>query len=73
MQLILDKKIKKLPQEKQRQVIEYVDLLIAKYEKKAENKGKKKHRFKFDWKGGLSELKDKYTSIELQKKALEWR
>ncbi len=73
MQGTLDKKIKKLPQEKQMQVIEYVDLLVARYKKKAESKGKKKHRFKFDWKGGLSELKNKYTSVELQKKALEWR
>ena len=26
-----------------------------------------------DWAGGLSEFRDQYTSIELQKKALEWR
>jgi hypothetical protein len=27
---------------------------------------------KFTWEGGLEELKDEYTSVELQKKALEW-
>ena len=30
-------------------------------------------KFKFDWEGGLSEIKDKFTSIQLQHKALEWR
>ncbi|HET6402312.1 MAG TPA: DUF2281 domain-containing protein [Candidatus Kapabacteria bacterium] len=27
---------------------------------------------RFTWEGGLEELKDEYTSVELQKKALEW-
>jgi len=26
-----------------------------------------------DWAGGFSEFKSQYTSLELQKKALEWR
>jgi hypothetical protein len=26
-----------------------------------------------DWAGGFSEFKSQYTSIDLQKKALEWR
>ncbi len=30
-------------------------------------------KFKFDWEGGLSEIRDKFTSIQLQHKALEWR
>ncbi len=66
---IIEKKLKKLPPDKQKEVSDYVDFLVKKYE----SKGKKKHKFKFDWKGGLSELKNKYTSVELQKKALEWR
>ena len=28
---------------------------------------------KFDWAGGLKELRDEYTSVELQEKASEWR
>lgn len=35
------------------------------YERKAE-------RFKFDWEGCLSEIKEKFTSVELQHRALEW-
>ena len=30
-------------------------------------------KFKLDWVGRLSELKDQYTSVELQHKASEWR
>ncbi len=32
-----------------------------------------KKKPKFSWVGGLKELRDQYTSVELQKKALEWR
>ena len=32
-----------------------------------------KKKPKFDWAGGLKELRAQYTSVELQKKALEWR
>ncbi|MDP2766187.1 MAG: DUF2281 domain-containing protein [Candidatus Methanoperedens sp.] len=40
---------------------------------KENRKKKTKKGFKFDWEGGLSKLKEKYTSVELQHKALEWR
>ncbi len=30
-------------------------------------------KFKFDWGGGLSNLKDELTSVELQHKVSEWR
>lgn len=33
---------------------------------------KKATDFDFKWVGGLSELKDKFSSVELEKKALEW-
>lgn len=32
-----------------------------------------KSKFSFDWEGGLSKLKDNFTSVELQHKAMEWR
>lgn len=48
---------------------EKVDFLLSKYQER-EVVGK---RFKFDWEGGLSDLKEKFTSVELQHKALEWR
>ena len=36
-----------------------------------ESRGKKKPTF--NWAGGLKELRDEYTSVELQEKASEWR
>jgi len=32
-----------------------------------------KKKPKLDWFGGLKEFKVKYTSVELQKKSVEWR
>ena len=48
---------------------EKVDSLLSKYQER-EVVGKK---FEFDWEGGLSDLKEKFTSVELQHKVLEWR
>ena len=48
---------------------EKVSFVLSKYQER-KVVGKK---FKFDWEGGLSELKEKFTSVELQHKALEWR
>jgi hypothetical protein len=33
----------------------------------------KQKRLRLSWAGGLREYRDRYTSLELQKKALEWR
>jgi hypothetical protein len=30
-----------------------------------------KKEFKFEWEGGLSEIQEEFTSVELQHKALE--
>ncbi|MFA7236215.1 MAG: DUF2281 domain-containing protein [Phycisphaeraceae bacterium] len=30
-------------------------------------------RLRLDWAGGLSHLRDRYTSVELQHQAMEWR
>ena len=61
-------KMEELPTELKKEVLDYIEFLLQKYGKKT-----KKKRFKFDWEGGLSELKGKFTSVELQHKALEWR
>jgi hypothetical protein len=41
--------------------------LLEKQEKKSGRK------LRQDWAGALKEYRDQYTSLELQKKALEWR
>jgi hypothetical protein len=38
-----------------------------------ENDKKKKTKLSQKWANALSDYRDKYTSLELQKKALEWR
>jgi len=59
--------VKKLPPELKREVEDFVNFLI---EKKARKQGRKLRQ---DWAGALKDYRDKYTSLELQKKALEWR
>jgi len=66
-------KIKKLPGHLIPEVIDYIDFLINKYGDNDLEKNDKKDGFKFDWEGDLSELKDQYSSVELQHKALDWR
>ena len=51
-----------LPKQIQQQVLDYIEFLLDKYQKK-DNKNTK---FSFDWENGLSELKHDYTSVELQ-------
>jgi hypothetical protein len=63
----IEEKIKQLPPELHREVEDYIDFLVQKTQKM---RGRK---LKLDWIGGLKEYRDKYTSLELQKKALEWR
>ncbi|NOZ70003.1 MAG: DUF2281 domain-containing protein, partial [Deferribacteres bacterium] len=50
------------------EALDYIEFLLQKY-----GGQEKQGKFRFDWEGGLSELKDKYSSVELQHKALEWR
>jgi len=61
--------IKQLPPELQKEVEDFALFLL---EKRA-NKRKKKSFLNQDWAGGLKEYRNVYTSLELQKKSLEWR
>ena len=60
----LQTKIEHLPPEFQQEVIDFIDFLIYKYEQnQTSNKTKS---FTFSWAGKLSNLKNKYSSVELQ-------
>ena len=61
-----------LPKNIQRQLIEYAEFLIEKSKQNRKSK-KVRHNFTFSWENGLSELKDQYTSVELQHKINELR
>ena len=63
---VLEEKIKQLTPEEQEQVLKFIDEIIS------AKKPKEKRKLKFDWAGGLADLQDKYTSVELQKKINEW-
>ncbi|HID86246.1 MAG TPA: DUF2281 domain-containing protein [Anaerolineae bacterium] len=58
--------VKVLPPELQHEVEDFVQFLLEKRARKPKGK------FKFDWEGALEDLRDQYTSVELQHKALEW-
>jgi hypothetical protein len=60
-------KLKRLPQYLKKEVEDFVDFLLEKRTKKNSKKPT------LNWIGGLKEFKDQYTSLELQKKANEWR
>ena len=71
---IIHTKVGQLSGELQREVLDYIEFLLYKYDQKnSQNHRGKKEKFRFDWEGGLLKLKGQYTSVELQHKALEWR
>ena len=65
---IIHAKVGQLSDDLQREVLDYIEFLLQKYRHQV-----KQERFQFDWEGGLSTLKGRYTSVELQHQALEWR
>lgn len=76
----IDDMVKELPEELQREVRRYVQSLIVKRGRKktqakvsARRRAPKPRRpLKLDWRGGLRGLRSRYTSVELQHKALDW-
>ena len=62
----LEEIVRRLPPDVQREVEEFAEYLSSKYSPRIVPK------LSQDWAGGLRELRDRYTSLELQKKALEW-
>jgi hypothetical protein len=68
----IEKRIKDLPIRLLPEVLDYIDFLISKHSK-GNVGGGAKQEFAFDWQGGLSELKDQFSSVDLQHKSLDWR
>jgi hypothetical protein len=59
--------VKELPAELQQEVADFAQFLVQRQGRKTGRK------LRQDWAGGLREYRDKYTSLELQRKAMEWR
>ena len=63
----LEDRIRELPPEQRREVEDFVEFLMQKRsQKRARPLG-------FRWAGALSDLKNRYTSAELQHEILSWR
>ena len=62
----IEEKIRELPPELQQEVQDFVDFLMEKH------MPQRKVELKLDWRGALRDMRDQYTSVELQHKALEW-
>ena len=60
-----------LPEEAQDEVVDFVEFLQAKQMKKRASE-EKQTLLTFSWEGALKDLKDEYTSVELQHKASDW-
>lgn len=59
--------MEKLPPELQQEVRDFIEFLLTRKMNKARGKPR------FDWAGALADLRDKYTSVELQHQILKWR
>jgi len=63
----IDRRIKSLPEDLQREVEDFVDFLLEK------RKRKEKAKPEFLWEGALEELGKSITSVELQHSISKWR
>lgn len=59
--------LKKLPPELREEVADFAESLLKK------KTGKKGGTLRQDWAGSLKKYREQYTSLDLQKKALQWR
>lgn len=56
-----------LPPDIQQEVRDFAEFLLEKRRRRPKGKPK------FNWAGALKDLRDQYTSVELQHKTAEWR
>lgn len=64
---MLKEYLEKLPPDLEQEVKDFIEFLLEKWAKEPRNKPK------FDWAGSLKELRNEYTSVELQHKIIKWR
>jgi hypothetical protein len=64
----INEKFQSLPHYLKREVLDYIEFLTKRY--KVHHKEK---RFSFKWEGGLKELKEQFSAVNLQHKAKDYR
>lgn len=62
----IEKIMKKLPPDLRKEVEDFAAFLLER------RVAKPVRKLRQDWAGALQDYRDQYTSLELQKKALEW-
>lgn len=62
----IEEQIRELPPDLQEEVLDFIEFLARRRKRKAK-------AMRQDWAGGLSAYRDRFTSVELQKRGLEWR
>jgi hypothetical protein len=63
----LEELVKELPPDCKEEVRDFVEFLLEKRARRTRSKPK------FGWAGALKDLRDQYTSVELQHKIADWR
>ncbi len=63
----LDELVRELPPDSQAEVRDFVEFLLEKRKRKVVGK------LRQSWAGALSDHREEYTSLALQKKSLDWR
>ncbi len=63
----LSEMVQQLPPQAQAQLRDFVEFLLAKHRRREGGK------LRQNWAGALRKYRDRYTSLELQKEALNWR
>lgn len=58
--------IDRLPPDLQQEVRDFVEFLLER------RMGRPKGELRLDWRGALRDLRDRYTSVELQHRILDW-
>ena len=63
--------VQELPPELQKEVEDFARFLLTS-RVELESGSKPQMRLRLNWAGALSEFRDQFTSVELQKKSLDW-
>ena len=63
----IEEKFNHLPPDLKDEVIDFIEFLLQK------RAGQQRHKLKQGWAGALKDYRDRYTSLELQEKSLQWR
>ncbi len=63
----VQEKFEKLSPQRQAEVVDFIEFLLSREAPKPRTK------MKLDWAGALEDMRDEYTSVELQRQANIWR